>query len=285
MVGARIKIVFSLSLILPLLLQGCLPDPLEVRALPVVKPEIVLSSQIVPDQGLVVLLTRTFGALDASDDSDPQEVLDQIAVNDALVILKGPGVEDTLISFGSGTYGSVTIPFEEGQEYTLEVNSESLGKVTATTRVLPQVRFNKVEVNLYFDSFDDTLAQVVYDFNDPPEKNFYMINVLEIDSSSITENLLNPRDFTRILDDAKFGTSNYGEVFRVFPREFDKGDTVAVYLSNISEDYYRFLKIRLDNRFNFTEFLSEPVNYPTNVVGGKGFFNLYLPDIRFFVLE
>ena len=48
-----------------------LPDPLEVDDIPVVKPQIVVSSQIVPDQSLVVLLTKTFGALGANDDSDP----------------------------------------------------------------------------------------------------------------------------------------------------------------------------------------------------------------------
>ncbi len=45
------------------------------------------------------------------------------------------------------------------------------------------------------------------------------------------------------------------------------------------------MELRQDNRFSLVEFLGEPINYPTNVVGGKGFFNLYIPDIRTFVLE
>jgi hypothetical protein len=59
----------------------------------------------------------------------------------------------------------------------------------------------------------------------------------------------------------------------------------AVSISNISWEYYEFMELRMDNRFSFVEYLSEPVNYPSNVVGGKGFFNLYLPDFRIFVLE
>ena len=31
--------------------------------------------------------------------------------------------------------------------------------------------------------------------------------------------------------------------------------------------------------------ISETVNYPSNVKGGKGFFNLYMPDVKLFVLE
>jgi hypothetical protein len=63
------------------------------------------------------------------------------------------------------------------------------------------------------------------------------------------------------------------------------GDTIAVSLSNINEEYYRFMKLRIDNRLSFVEFISEPVNYPSNVIGGKGYFNLYLPDVHFFVFE
>jgi hypothetical protein len=45
------------------------------------------------------------------------------------------------------------------------------------------------------------------------------------------------------------------------------------------------MKLRIDNRFSLVEFVSEPVNYPSNVAGGKGYFNLYIPDVRFFVFE
>ena len=76
-----------------------------------------------------------------------------------------------------------------------------------------------------------------------------------------------------------------GETFQVFPREFSEGDTIAVYLSNINKDYYDFIQLRLDNRFSLVEFISEPLNYPTNVQGGRGYFNLYVPDIRFLILD
>ena len=72
---------------------------------------------------------------------------------------------------------------------------------------------------------------------------------------------------------------------KFFQYDFSPGDTIAVSISNINKDYYDFMQLRLDNRFSFVEYLSEPINYPSNVKGGKGFFNLYVPDIRLFVLE
>jgi hypothetical protein len=265
-------------------LASCLPEPLEVTNIPAIKTEIVVSSQIVPDQSLVVLLTKTIGALDASNDSDTQELIDQIAVNDALVILTGPTGMDTLLFLGNGLYGGAFIPFQAGEEYTLTVVSE-LGEITATTVVKPQVLFETVEASLYTNGYGDTLAQVAYTLNDPEVLNWYMLNVQEVERVDATENLINPRAFTKLIDDADFNGGEFTQQFRVFPRDYRPGDTIAVSLSNISKEYYDFMKLRIDNRFSFVEFLGEPVNYPTNVIGGKGFFNLYIPDVRFFVLE
>jgi Domain of unknown function (DUF4249) len=75
------------------------------------------------------------------------------------------------------------------------------------------------------------------------------------------------------------------EEFKVLFRKFSKGDTVAVFLSNISEEYYAFLKARNDRRYNLSAFASEPLNFNSNVKGGLGYFNLHVPDARIFVLE
>jgi hypothetical protein len=268
-----------------MVMASCIPDPLEVDGLPAVKPQIVVSTQIIPDQTLVVLLTKTFSALDASEDSDPQEVLNQIAVTDATVTITGPTGANTLLSLGNGFYGGIAIAFVPGQEYSLDIKSESLGQVSATTIVKPQVTFDDISAELFYNGFNDTLAQITYRINDPAEKNWYMLNVQEFEQNELAENVLNPNAFMRMLDDAPFNGQAFTETFRVFPRDFAPGDTIAVFLSNVSEQYYDFLELRIDNRFSFIEYLSEPVNYPSNVKGGRGFFNLYLPDVRLFVLE
>jgi hypothetical protein len=267
------------------ILSSCLPDPLEVKDVPVVKPQIVVSSQIIPDQSVVILLTRTIGALNASEDSDPETLIDQIAVNDAFVTVTGPGGTYQLSSIGNGGYGGINIPFQPGETYSLEVDSPSLGKVSATTIVQSQITFQTIEADLYYNGFNDTLAQITYALKDPPLPNWYMVNVQEVERVDALENVINPRAFTKLLEDQAFDGTDFGEQFRVFPRDYKPGDTIAVSLANISEDYYRFMKLRIDNRFSFVEFLGEPVNYPSNVEGGRGFFNLYIPDVRIFVLE
>lgn len=253
--------------------------------MPRVHPQIVVSTQIVPDRSLLVLLTRTVGALEVSDNLSPQQLLNIIAVNDAVVIIEGPRSTDTLLSLGAGLYGGVTFRFRSNEEYHLRVHSASLGTVHATTRVKERVRFERVNADLYYNGFGDTLAQISYNFVDKSEKNYYMLNVQEVEREDVVENVINPRAFTSLLDDDPFNGQSYGEMFRVFPRDFKPGDSIAVSLSNISQEYYEFMRLRVDNRFSFVELVSEPVNYPSNVVGGRGFFNLYNPDVRFFVLE
>ncbi|MGC1243960.1 MAG: DUF4249 domain-containing protein [Chryseosolibacter sp.] len=267
------------------LMTSCFPDPLEVQTIPEAKVEMVVSTLMIPDQTLMVLLTRTFGALDASDDSDPQELLDFIAVNDAVVTVEGPESRDTLVFTGNGVYTGGSIAFKAGETYRLFVRSEEYGELYAATEVKPRVEFTKAEAGLYYNGYNDTLAQITYAFKDPPEKNWYMVNVQEVEQEDFIENLLNPRAFTILINDEGFNDQTFGERFRVFPRDYGPGDTIALSLSNISEEYYRFMKLRIDNRFSFVEFISEPLNYPSNVVGGKGYFNLYVPDVEIFVFE
>ena len=66
---------------------------------------------------------------------------------------------------------------------------------------------------------------------------------------------------------------------------FYAGDTVAIALSNISQEYFTFMQVRKDARFSFAEFLGELANYPTNINGGLGFLISTFPMFVFCVLN
>lgn len=276
----RIAIGFALCMLI-----GCLPDPLAVDGVPQLRPQIVVSSQVIADQSVVILLTKSVGALEADDDSDIEALLEQIAINDAIVILSSRDFLDTLTWSEQGTYSSVAVPLTAGTEFTLSVKSPSMGSVTATTTVFAKVSFESLEARLYDNGYD-TLAEVSFSFNDPPGENFYMFNVQRITQELDVEDLLNPRLFTELFEfhqgDGQLRHAN----LRVYAgRDFMPNDTLAFFLANVSEQYHSFIKQRQDSRFNFADFLGEPANYPTNITGGLGFFNLYLPDVRILRLE
>ncbi|MEQ9412488.1 MAG: DUF4249 domain-containing protein [Cyclobacteriaceae bacterium] len=269
-------------------LAGCLPEPLPVNNIPNVDSKIVVSSQLVPDQSVAILLTRSFGALDANGDSDPTELIDQIAINDATVIIEGMGLSDTLTLIDAGVYGSVSIPFVDEGFYTLYVDSPTMGKVSATTQVKTAVTFNSLDAAINDTGFD-TLATIGYSLMDIPGKSYYMVNVQYFtnEESFEPQDFLNPNIFIHLTEDEPEKDSELmGDSFNaIFRRDFFPGDTIIMQLSNIDKGYYDFLQVRKDARFNFSDFLGEPVNYPSNVVGGLGWFTLSFPDVRVITLR
>jgi hypothetical protein len=265
------------------LMTSCIPDPLPVGKMPTQKPKIVVATQLIADQGLVVFLTRSINALDAGSDSDPEALLQQITINNAAVTLQHSGIVDTLLNLGSGVYGGLELTFEQGVSYQLHIKTDSLGEVSATSQVAPQVPINSIDVQLY-DTGLDPMAQVKYSINDPKGKNFYMVNLQKVSATQDIASLLNPRVFTHLIDDETFDGEYFEETFIALLWDLAPGDSIAVFMSSVNEDYYKFLKLRNDRDF-FSDFASEPMNYPTNVSGGYGFFNLHVPDVRVFVLD
>ncbi len=265
------------------LMTGCIPDPLPVSN--IVKPEtkVVVSSQIVPGIGLVVFATKSVGALEAGNNSDPEVLLQQIAITNATVSLSHKGATQSFQNLGNGLYGSPNASFSAGDEYTLKVTTTDLGTVNAATKVPQRVPFASVDVKPYRVGYD-SLLQVDYSLNDPPGKNFYMISVQKFSQKQDLQSIINPRLFLHLTDDTEFDGKLYQNSFRTLFRSFSKGDSVSVMLASVAEDYYKFLKLRND-RFRFSEFSSEPLNYPSNVQGGYGYFNLHVPDARIFVVE
>lgn len=266
-----------------MIMTGCIPDPLEVEDIPQLEQKIVVSSQMLPDFAVAVLLTKSVGALDASDDSDPQELLNQIVVTDAEVTLQGNGTSYPVEYIGNGIYGAVGVQLAVGRSYTLFVNSPTMGAVQATTTVKPLIQFEDIEASIYIIG-RDTLAEVDYTLADPVGKNWYMMTAQHVTAKDIRERILNPWITTKLVDDTSFEGGIKQDNFKVLFDEVEEGDTLAVLLSNIDKDYYDFMKVREDTRFGLASYLGEPINYPTNVVGGLGFFNLYVPDVRVFIL-
>jgi hypothetical protein len=279
-----LKVILLAATFITLAVIGCIPEPLEVDGIRSIKPEIVVSTQMIPDQSLAVLLTRSFGALDANEESDPESILASIAINDAIVSIHSANSSDTLLFLGNGLYGGVNIEFEAGKEYTLIAESTTLGRVTSTTTVRERVEFEDVDTDIFVNEFSDTTVHLSYKFTDPAGPNSYVINIVEIDREDLIEDFLAPREYTKLIKDENDDETEYGDLIRLSTR-YDPGDTVAVYLSNVNDDYYDFIELHHDSRFSLTEYLSEPLNYPTNVEGGRGFFNLYLPDIEILIIE
>jgi Domain of unknown function (DUF4249) len=65
----------------------------------------------------------------------------------------------------------------------------------------------------------------------------------------------------------------------------EKNDTLVVALSNIPKDYYEFLSAYKRSGNLFTQLIGEPINLPTNVQGGYGYFAMIRPKLKLVILE
>ncbi len=109
----------------------------------------MVSSQIVPGTGLIVMVTKSVGALEAGRNSDAELLLQQIVIDDATVTLHHGSQAETLRSLGNGLYGGITSPLMENVTYELHVKTSTLGEVIAMTSVPRTVRFASADVNYY----------------------------------------------------------------------------------------------------------------------------------------
>ncbi len=286
------SVVFSIVLFS--LVSGCRPKPLEIE-IPPIEAQTVVFSQVIPDNLMTIALTKTIDALKFNEeqgDEVSQGLIDQLLVSDAEVTIAYRDVIDTLWATTPGLYISIQTPQYVNEDYTLKVKTKEGQILTSTSKMLPKVDFTNV-TPLIKRTEKDTIVSVKYTITDLPGKNWYMLNFYtpRLDNSSGTgldlnsffgdkENVLKK---TELVSDEIFESNTFdGEVFldNVFP-----SDSLVVTLSNINEAYYNFLEVRKSAGNFFTELTKEPINSPSNIDGGLGFFNTHFPDIQFFDLN
>ena len=273
-------------------LWACRPEPLLIEIDPL-EPQVVVFSQIIPNEFMTVVLTNTISALEFSQeegDSLNQNILDQLLVDNATVTIDYRGQTDTLFEVERGVYISISTPQFSNEDYTLNVVTKEEKKVIAQSTMLPFIPFDEIKPVIE-RSQEDSLVTIQFKFTDPPEDNWYMLNFYTngqeeadgVDIDDLLNDGTNVLKKVTLLSDIAFD----GEIIEgtIELPNISETDSLVVTLSNINQDYYDFLDIRKNSTNFFTELTKEPVSLPTNVEGGLGFFNTHFPDIHLFDLN
>lgn len=264
---------------LSLLITSCIPKPIDLD-IPGAEEKLVIFTQVIPNDFMLVSVTRSFSALEEFDSN----AYDNLLVSGANVEISHNGTVYDFAELGGGFYISNTQNQVANGEYDLKVTAGT-DQITSTTTMLPQVQFDDV-IPMTFDNPNDTVVQLQMTFTDDASTdNYYLINVYKkfqnsgFDVVNYFENGNNNLVSSILVTDNEFN-SNFDRTYE-FP-EIHHNDSIAVTLSNISEEYYGYLNQKLSNGSIFTELNLEPFSYPTNIEGGYGFFNAHYPDIRFY---
>ena len=265
-------------------LMSCQPEPLIVDNVPTADKKMVVSTVVGSDQLLTLFLTRSYGALDG-DVNTNSNLLSEFVVPNAEVWVTHDNGESLLENIGQGLYGTDDINLISGKTYQLEIyDAASNQSVNSSTEMKEKSRFDELSIEMDVGGID-TVILVKYKFPDLVGRSYFMVNVQKASEAFVTpESILNNRVFTYLVNDDN-SVNNYieGEFLALF-RNISYRDTMMISLSNISYEYYDYLD-RINNGFLGPSLITEPYNYPTNILGGYGFFNLYYKDNRFLVLD
>lgn len=283
----RIYQFLTFSLI-SLLGTSCLPDNLLIDVAPA-EPQLVIASQILPGDLLVVFVSRSFSALEGREDSLSDDFLDQILVESALTTVTINGQVDTLLPIedAAGVYISgFGLPIDEGEVRLDVYDSLTRKSVHATTMALPPIALDTANFEEIMVQ-GDTIHQISYTFSDPvDEENWYVLNVFDpaAYASAISANPLQlvggdeGVQYETLISDQIFSTPTYSDQLQLDSRALS--DTLGFFFANISEGYYRFLDARQRSNGLIASATSEPINFPSNVIGGLGYFAIQAPTLR-----
>ncbi len=283
---------YTILAIITLFVVSCQPKPLDIE-LEQAPTKLVIASQVIPNSIMLVYVSKSFGALDYSEDESGDtsklDMLEKIMVKDANVTISYNGITDKLIAVpeAPGLYASISVPQFINTEYTLKVDDpKSALSVSSKSTMLQQVSFDEVKAKkgLNEDSIN-TIVEVK--FTDPAnELNWYMINIYSLNNGSDDPNNIfmksTSNQVTVLLDDHSFNGQQFSGEQTMYQWE---SDTIFASLSNISEEYYNYLLARKKGGKIINSLLGEPINYSTNIEGGYGFFNTHFPDLQMIIVD
>ncbi len=274
-------------------LWSCMPEPLPVE-LDEYEPKIVVASQVIPDYVMMVGLTKSFTVLSSAgyNGGGDSAFFESILVDSALVTIESASGTDTLIKLAPGLYASINELENPGGNYHLKVYDYDLKEsVIASSTMLQNVPIDTIIPKLLKDG-EDFSVDINVEFKDVKnEDNFYVMSVFSknalltpaLDVNSFFNNGSNKIEYQELFDDRKMDGKTISKDLTI--NYVDPTDSLVVTLSNISEGYYSFLKSRERSGNLLSEITNEPINYPSNVNNGLGYFNTHYPSIRFIDLS
>jgi hypothetical protein len=282
--------LFTLAVLVSM--TNCRPDPIDIDV-PPAEEKLVIASQIIPNSIMVIGLTRSFSALDpgGNEDTIQNDFLDRILVENAIVTVDHPGGTDTLYMVLPGVYASISVLLTEYGSYTIHAKDPLSGKeVHATTELLPEILFDSV-APFFREVEGDSIPFIHYELTDlPGGDDHYVVCYYRKSQDTSTFDLnnyfsqgTNELNSFDLLSEQDFDANGNLKVDRQLV-DVGMNDTIAVTVSHITKGYYEFLTAYKRSGSLFNQLSGEPINFPTNVEGGYGYFNTHFPDVEIYSL-
>ncbi len=293
---ASLRSQIILIVLLGIFFTSCSIESLPINVEPA-EEKIAVASLIGPEETFFITLSRSFSALSAEDVNDlTEDAVERLLLDQALVLLEYDGITDTLekVFDINGLYGTQLQSFDDFQLMSLTVFDSSTSEtVTSQSMLLPQIELDSVTVTRDSTRFED-VAVLTFNVIDRPEENFFVVQAYQLtDSDTTTSDSTGSSPFfdndTFLIYEGLFtdrGVDEDGVIRREELINFtSETDSALVIVTNISEGYYRFLEARNRSGGLVSSLANEPVNHPTNIQNGVGYFSAHRPRAVLVVVE
>ncbi len=269
-------------------LSSCDPKPIDLE-IQMEKPRIIISPLFNSENEIGILVTRSFSSL--ASVQNPFDLVYGSRINSARVSIENDGRAYNLAGV-SPVYLSGDIGFRPYSEYRVIVIDTLTGeKAEASTVMLPQVKPHAIDLQRS-DKAADTAVTLTLDIQDDASvKRYYLVtfNLNEEVRGKSGQKPLSGKslyDVIEIFDNsaAANGHLTYEKTYRQNIVGFGGNDSVIVEVSEVSGEYYNYLSIYKKSGSVINQLTGEPINMPSNVRGGAGFFFLTYPVYKEFIL-
>lgn len=292
------KNAYKLSLMVVLIFQAsCTPDELPISVQPA-SSRIAVASLVGPENIVVVTLTRSFSALSATDINELGDTFaDSLFVNRARVTITREGFASELnrVADLPGLYAAQIPDLKSGDVMELFVyDSVRQEQVQAVSVLQQQAAIDSIRIIQTLSSTSDETGNTLsLRIENDPNDQFFVVHAYqfeqagdstETDSASL--DLFGRNQFLTLEDlftDLGSAEDYISVDFPLFLTE--ETDSALVVVTQIEEGYYRYLDARRRSGDLVSSIFNEPVNHPTNVVNGYGYFSAHQPVGRIIRVE
>jgi hypothetical protein len=270
------------------LFTSCIPDPIEME-LKNQSPKLVVNADLIPGTIPLINLTKTVDlyAVPNQNDTLQSDFLKEIAVSDAFVTISYEADIDTCYMVEPGVYSGRKLLKFSSTPYLLHVKDvHSNTEVNAQTFLLPKIKFDSISP-FVFEAPDDTSIYINYGFSDNlTSSDYYVINYyakkktiheVNFDTQHYFQRGYNQLLFYELINKEYFYDHSYVN-FAMLPRGITIRDSIAITLSNITEEYYNYLYKRR-SWGNIPSLYYFPNYIPTNITNGFGYFSVRDPEV------
>lgn len=289
-----IKNVFSVLFLLPLLIS-CRPKPIDIEV-PQKPGKLSISSVAFGDRSIFVSAGYSIeAAFDLADTSQERRktLLPELTVDSGLVTITELGhLPDTLKMYNPGLYGRNNLQLKPYAQYVLTVIDHRKGTaISATTTYLPRPQIEELQPEITRTEKDATVKLHIKLSDIKSGEHFFIGYSTNPNVISAMTPLLTGLGALQSFEAKQIELINgdkavNGQIEHRFTLPVQATDTLVVQVGRIDEKYFKYLDAYKRTGFLLNQVSGEPINLPTNINPGLGYFSLYVPQrTRFYLNE